>query len=122
LQWIAALSAIATLLKSKLGFDKAVERYTKLFVAYSDLTEQFRRLCNSIAVHRCVDDKNRQRAHELFARMNELTQFDDAHPNARLLGKQKGEVEREIPLTSLFWPDCEPVQPPANKPVPPTTS
>jgi hypothetical protein len=106
-QALAAISAIAALIRTSAGVEKEVERYTKLFVTYGDVTAGFRRIEDKITIGKTLDDASRTRVRELLKRVDELSSIEDPSPKRKLLDDCQAEVEREVPATSLYWPLCE---------------
>jgi hypothetical protein len=109
-QGLAAISAIAALIRTSAGVEKEVERYTKLFVTYGDVTTGFRRIEDSITIRKTLDEPSRARVRDLRKRIDELHSIEDPSPK-KLLDRCQAEVEEEIPATTLYWPLCDASQP-----------
>jgi hypothetical protein len=117
-QGLAAFSAIAALVRTSAGFEKELERYTKLFVTYGDVTAGFRRIEDRITVTKTLDEHSRTRVRDLRKRVDELHSIEDPSPKKKLLDRCQTEVESEIPATSLYWPLCDvPVATGQNNPI-----
>lgn len=93
--------------KPLIGWDKDIERYSKLSSGYIEITEQMKRVIARIRRERGITSETRRRIESIQAVIDRLATLDDPHPRRRRLLKMQDEVIVEFPPTAFWWPKTE---------------
>lgn len=101
---IGGIVALITVIKPFLNFPAEIERYTALATTYAGLGMDFQHLIFDIKVNRNIDDTIRGTYKDICEKMKNIGVKEDAPPSAKKLRKICVEVNREIPLDSLWSP------------------
>ncbi len=104
---LTGLVAIVATVKPFLFFEKKVERYTTLYVAYSKQTSQLKRIAGSVRIQRGLTDELRQKIENVRDFLDELVALEDPRPRPKHLEALQKEVNRAIPPGALYWPEDE---------------
>jgi len=102
---LGGLTALVAVIKPFLQFSKQVERYTKLFIGYGDTFYDLELLVSEIGRKRNYNDEMEMAYHKTLDRLKQLAADDDPQPNRKLVLKCTDEVNKEIPMERLWWPE-----------------
>jgi hypothetical protein len=100
---ISGASIVLSTLKPIIDLPKQIERYSKLSGAYSKIFESFR------VMEQELDEGGLTTAHiekfkQLRSQLVDLAADDDQKPDTTLVKRLENEVNKEIPVTSLWMP------------------
>jgi len=102
---IAATATLLTALKPVLHIDGRVKRYNTLFASYRQLSMSMAVIVEDIIEARCLSSELERQVHRLQGQYFGLaTADDDPKPSARLVRQLQSEVNKQIPVDSLFYP------------------
>jgi len=110
---VSGLSILLSTLKPIIDLPKQIERYSKLSGAYSKIFESFR------VIEQEFEEGGLTSAHvekfkQLRDQLVELAADDDQKPDTDLIKRLEGEVNREIPVSSLWMPTIPAGEKPAK--------
>ncbi|TWC06790.1 hypothetical protein FBZ93_10178 [Bradyrhizobium macuxiense] len=100
---ISGASIILSTLKPIIDLPKQIERYSKLSTAYSRIFETFRVLEQELH-EGGLTDAHVQAFKQIRSQLVDLAVDDDRKPNIALVKRLEDEVNREVPVTSLWMP------------------
>jgi hypothetical protein len=103
---LGALVAVLAVIKPFLQLSKQIERYTKLFIGYGDTFYDLDLLVFEIGRTQIYSNEMDKAYRKTLERLRLLAADDDPQPNQKLLRKCTAEVNKEIPMTSLWWPQA----------------
>jgi len=107
-QWFwkiaAAAVVIVNLVKPVLNWQKDVERYTSLYLAFTGLSFDLHDLVNGISVHGGVTIEDEKRFRQAWMQYAKVSENGDPAPSRRLSRRCYDEVSREIPAGELWMP------------------
>lgn len=104
LPFVSGAAALLAIAKPLIGWDKDIERYSKLTSGYIEITEQMKRIVARIRREQAVSTETRQRIGNLQSVIDRLVTLDDPSPRRQHLIKLQEEVVQEFPATTFWWP------------------
>lgn len=101
---IAGGAAILAVIKPIVQLSKGIERYSKLYVGYSDLFYDLQEVVGDIRKSRLFTKEMSNAVKNARNRIKKLALEDDPQPRQKLLVQCYNEVNREIPPERLWIP------------------
>jgi hypothetical protein len=101
---LVGLAAVLSIIKPLLGWPKEIERYSKLFAAYSVLYHELQNLVDDIAVKGNVPTSALTIYRAARDRAANLAAEDDSQPDEKLRKRFTQEVNKEKPLDAYWRP------------------
>jgi len=101
---LGSIAVVLSVLKPIFGFQRSIERYSKLWARYTDITCQLESLVAEIKTRQGWTDEFNKVVEDCARRMRELSGDDDSSCNTKALERIKKEVEDEIPADSFWMP------------------
>lgn len=102
---LAASAALLAVLKPILDFQRQIERYSKLWAKYTDLTNDYATIVAEIQVNHAVSAELERRIGTADTRHAELSSEDDPVPEPKRLLEKMEEVKEQVPADSLWVPE-----------------
>jgi hypothetical protein len=102
--FVAGLAALLAVIKPFLNLPKQIEKYSKLFVGHGDVFYDLKAITTELARVRDYTSKVQEAHDRVFQRIKQLAPEDDPVINEKLRRRFFEEVNREIPVESLWWP------------------
>ncbi len=103
---VAGFVALIAILKPLLQLSKAIERYSKLFIGYTELHNELQRVVLEVQTCKTLTDEMWRCFQSALTRHSKLALEDDARPAERLRRRCYDEVNREIPPSELWMPEA----------------
>jgi len=100
----AASAALLGVIKPVIQLPKGIERYSKLYVGYSDLFYDFQAVVSDIQTTHSFSQEMGNKVANARERIKKLSLDDDPTPNKTLVKQFYGEVNTEIPSDRLWMP------------------
>jgi hypothetical protein len=101
---LAGLTTLLTVAKPFLNLYRHVEKYTKLFVGHGDVHYDLQTITTDLARVRDYTDEMHEAFKRTLERIKKLAPDDDPKINEKLRRRSFEEVNKEIPVGSLWWP------------------
>ncbi|OGD12385.1 MAG: hypothetical protein A2Y86_03305 [Candidatus Aminicenantes bacterium RBG_13_62_12] len=101
---IAGLAALLAVIKPFLNLPKQLEKYSKLFIGHGDVYYDLKAITTELARVRDYTPKVQEAHGKAFERIKQLAPEDDPKIKEKLRRRFFEEVNREIPVESLWWP------------------
>lgn len=101
---IAGLVVLLAILKPFLPFSEKIEKYSKLFIGYSDLYYDLKEIVDSMKTKESITKKVSDALSKAQKRYKDLALQDDPKPSKRLLRKCQNEVNRRFPASDFWYP------------------
>lgn len=101
---IAGLAALLAVIKPFLNLPKQIEKYSKLFIGHGDVYYDLKAITTELARVRDYRSKVQEAQGRVLDRIKQLAPEDDPKINENLRRRFFEEVNREIPVESLWWP------------------
>jgi hypothetical protein len=101
---IAAVAVLLAALKPILHIDARIKRYSTLFSGYRQLSISMAGVVEDIAEAHGVPAEIERDVGRVRSRYRTLAADDDPRPSSKLIHSLQEEVNRRIPVTSLFYP------------------
>lgn len=101
---VGGLVAVLAVIKPILQLSQEIERYSKLFIGYGDTFSDLGNLVDEVGKTENYSGEMDVAFRKTFERLKQLAADDDPQPNQKLVQKCTDEVNREIPVDSLWWP------------------
>jgi hypothetical protein len=101
---LAGLATLFAVVKPFLNLSKHVEKYTKLFVGHGDVYYDLQTIATDLARVRDYTDEMHEAFKRALERIKKLALDDDPKINEKLRKRYFEEVNKEIPVGSLWWP------------------
>jgi len=102
--FFAGLVTLLAIIKPILQLSTQIERCSKSYVGYLVLYYDLQNLVNEIEIQKDVNEKMVNTHKSAKERKKDLALDDEQIPKERLLQKCYDRVNREIPVTSLWFP------------------
>ena len=102
--FIAGASAVLAILKPILQIHRQVERYSKLYTAYCDLTYDYGKLVDDITATKGITQEFRESINKTEGRYKELALQDDPKPSAKLLRECQIRTSKHVPDFEVWYP------------------
>jgi len=103
-QGIGGAAAVVGVLRPVLRLNDDVQRYGELVTGYKALAFDCETLIRQMRIDDAVSDKTWNQYENMIDRMREMGIKDDSLASPRLLYRCSEEVNRRIPMESLWWP------------------
>ena len=104
---LAAIVTLIALIKPFLQLSKTIERYAELVTGYAGLYYDLEQLSLDMKTSKCVGDSCWKRYLSTLQKTKDLGIKDDISVRKRLHRKCFDDVKKEIPASSLWWPEKE---------------
>jgi hypothetical protein len=101
---IAAGSTLLAALKPVLQTDAKLKRYSRLFSAYRQLAISMKVVVDEIAENGGISRDIDREIERVRARYRSLSADDDPRPSHKLVEQLQVEINKRVPLSSLFYP------------------
>jgi hypothetical protein len=101
---IAAVATLLAALKPVLNIGARIKRYGTLFSGYRQLSISMAGVVEDIAEAHGVPAEIERDVDRVRSRYRTLAADDDPRPAAKLIQSLQDEVNRRVPVTSLFYP------------------
>jgi len=101
---LAGLATLFAVVKPFLNLSKHVEKYSTLFVGHGDVYYDLKIILTELARVGDYTDKMHEAFGRALERIKQLAPEDDPKINEKLRRRCFEEVEKEIPVESLWWP------------------
>jgi hypothetical protein len=102
---IAATAILLTALKPVLHIDTRVKHYGILFASYRQLSMNMAGIVDELAEARRVSLELEREVSRVRTRYRAMAADDDPKPSPKLVENIQSEVNKRIPVDSLFYPD-----------------
>ena len=103
-QGIGGTAAVVGVLKPVLRLNDDVQRYGELVTGYAALVFDCETLTRRMRIENGISEKTWDQYESMIDRMREMGIKDDTLVNGRLLDRCTDEVNRRIPMETLWWP------------------
>ena len=101
---IAGAAALLAILKPILQLPKQIERYSKLYTGYCDLTYDYGKLVDDVRATGGITPEIRELLEKSEERFKDLSLQDDPKPSEKLLRKCQEGVKRRTPNFEEWYP------------------
>jgi hypothetical protein len=101
---IAAAVALLTITKPLLQLPKQIERYSRLYGGYSVIAYDYEQVAGALNRNYSLNQSEVSMLEALSDKARDLVPDDDPVPRVRLRRRCYEEVNREIPIETLWWP------------------
>jgi hypothetical protein len=96
--------AILVVLKPLFGLPRRIVQFSRLYTGYTDLCIDLEQVVREIKKRKDLTRPMKNVVERALNRLKVLAREDEVNPSKRLLRKCQDEVNREIPLSSLWYP------------------
>ena len=101
----AGLVGLLVVLKPFFKLHQKIEQFSKLHTGYRDLYYDLDQVVNEIKKTRSLTKSMTETLRAAANRFRNLAHEDEVSPSKRLLRKSQNEVNNEIPVSSLWYPE-----------------
>ncbi|MGO9137256.1 MAG: hypothetical protein ACLP9S_04645 [Syntrophales bacterium] len=101
---LAGISTLIAVVKPIINLSRQIEKYTKLFIGHGDVYYELQTIVLDIMKMKDYSTQSDQAFKSALEKMKKFAADDDPKPNKKLLRKCYDEVNKEIPMDSLWWP------------------
>ena len=105
---ITGFVTVLAIIKPFLQLSRRVEKYSKLFVGHADVEWDVKKLVDSTPGTQSFTPAMRETYQSILDRIRKLAVDDDPNPDEELREKCADEVNTEVPLRVLWYPEEPP--------------
>ena len=100
----AGFTTLLAIAKPLLQLGSEIERVTRLFVSYGEITAELERLVEEIRIEQAFTPEMALRYRHQVGRFGHLEHLDDPNPKRATLEQFQDEVEKQVPDERLWVP------------------
>lgn len=104
---LGTIVAVLTIVRKAGNLSKKIEKYSKLYSEYNNLFYDLQSIVKEVHALRGVSSEMAARLGNATKRIRDLAADDDPKPSERLRRRCFEEVNREIPVRTLWYPEEE---------------
>jgi hypothetical protein len=101
---ISGLATVLGVLKPVLQMGKTIENYTKLYAGYTNIYTELKSVVEDISVEQAISEKSKEKYIASKQLVKELGGIEDVNPSTDVIRNIQGEVNRLIPVNTLWVP------------------
>jgi len=98
------ISAVIAVIRPILKIGEAIDVYSKLYYAYTELFYRIESLTDDIRRENQVTQVHQRKAIDIFERYRDLELQNDPGESVKRMGKYQDEVDKAIPADTLWLP------------------
>lgn len=99
------LVGLCVVLKPFLRLSQKVEQYSQLYLGYKDLYQDLKKIVYGLRLKKMLSKENEKLFNNTQSRIVQLDRIGEVSPSERIRQRSFDEVNVEIPLQSLWYPD-----------------
>jgi hypothetical protein len=101
---IAGASTILAVVKPFLNYPEKMKKFGRLHAGYVEITTELREIVNNLRIARSLSNEALITYKRMRKMLTQLAREDEPNPNRRLIKRLQAEVNKEIPLHTLWFP------------------